>query len=116
MLIITENDTFSAMWCFLMNLIIFLIKYVFALPLFLILASQIECRTKYIHTNSNNSESFSDQNSMDHATMMKITRYKTKYNKPIFLYTEENKFSSESDKSVTRNKISHEIKSNQKKI
>ena len=63
-----------------------------------------------VHTNSNNSESFSDQNSMDHATMMKITRYKTKYNKPIFLYTEENKFSSESDKSVTR-KISHEIKS-----
>ena len=81
--------------------------YVFALPLFLILASQIECRTKYIHTTSNNSESFSDQNSMDHATMMKISRYKTKYNKPIFLYTEENKFSSESDKSVTR-KISHE--------
>ena len=84
--------------------------YVFALPLFLILASQVECRTKYIHTTSNNSESFSDQNSMDHATMMKISRYKTKYNKPIFLYTEENKFSSESDKSVTR-KISHEIKS-----
>lgn len=78
--------------------------YVFALPLFLILASQIECRTKYIHTTSNNSESFSDQNSMDHATMMKISRYKTKYNKPIFLYTEENKFSSESDKSVTRKK------------
>ena len=55
-----------------------------------------------VHTTSNNSESFSDQNSMDHATMMKISRYKTKYNKPIFLYTEENKFSSESDKSVTR--------------
>ena len=63
-----------------------------------------------VHTTSNNYESFSDQNSMDHATMMKISRYKTKYNKPIFLYTEENKFSSESDKSVTR-KISHEIKS-----
>ena len=88
--------------------------YVFALPLFLILASQIECRTKYIHTTSNNSESFSDQNSMDHdATMMKISRYKTKYNKPIFLYTEENKFSSESDKSVTRKRMKYpmEIKS-----
>ena len=116
MLIITENDTFSAMWCFLMNLIIFLIKYVFALPLFLILASQIECRTKYIHTNSNNSESFSDQNSMDHATMMKISRYKTKYNKPIFLYTEENKFSSESDKSVTRKRKKKYPMQNQKKL
>ena len=63
-----------------------------------------------VHATSNNSESFSDKNAMDHATMMKISRYKTKYNKPIFLYTEENKFSSESDKSVTR-KISHEIKS-----
>ena len=50
---------------------------------------------------------------MDHATMMKISRYKTKYNKPIFLYTEENKFSSESDKSVTRKRIKYtmEIKS-----
>ena len=66
-----------------------------------------------VHTTSNNSESFSDQNSMDHATMMKISRYKTKYNKPIFLYTEENKFSSESDKSVTRKRIKYtmEIKS-----
>ena len=48
---------------------------------------------------------------MDHATMMKISRYKTKYNKPIFLYTEENKFSSESDKSVTRKSKSNQIKS-----
>ena len=63
-----------------------------------------------VHTTSNNSESFSDQNSMDHATMMKISRYKTKYNKPIFLYTEENKFSSESDKSVTRKSKSNQIK------
>ena len=47
---------------------------------------------------------------MDHATMMKISRYKTKYNKPIFLYTEENKFSSESDKSVTRKSKSNQIK------
>ena len=71
-----------------------------------------------VHTTSNNSESFSDQNSMDHATMMKISRYKTIKNKPIFLYTEENKFSSESDKSVTRKRIKYlmEIKSNQKKI
>ena len=87
--------------------------YIFALILFLILASQIQCSTKYILCTSNNSESFSDQNSMDHATMMKISRYKTIKNKPIFLYTEENKFSSESDKSVTRKRIKHtmEIKS-----
>ena len=66
-----------------------------------------------VHTTSNNSESFSDQNSMDHATMMKISRYKTIKNKPIFLYTEENKFSSESDKSVTRKRMKYpmEIKS-----
>jgi len=64
-----------------------------------------------IHTTSNHSESFSDQKSMDHATMMKISRYKTIKNKPIFLYTEENKFSSESDKSVTRKSKSNQIKS-----
>ena len=69
-----------------------------------------------VHTTSNNSESFSDQNSMDHATMMKISRYKTKYNKPIFLYTEENKFSSESDKSVTRKRKKYPIKKSKETI
>ena len=63
-----------------------------------------------VHTTSNHSESFSDQKSMDHATMMKISRYKTIKNKPIFLYTEENKFSSESDKSVSRKSKSNQIK------
>ena len=53
---------------------------------------------------------------MDHATMMKISRYKTKYNKPIFLYTEENKFSSESDKSVTRKRQKQYPIKNQKQI